>query len=85
MKKYLQIFKIPFIVLALFLLVGITCKVLVMMRTDDYVRNNPECTIEERVFDYGEKLTEKEEEILREKIKKAEVFCGCDIIIISEK
>ncbi len=83
MKKYMQVFKIPFLVFAVFLVVGIGCKVVTMNRTvTEYVRNNPECTTE-RVFDYADVLTEEEEQELREKIAKAEELCGTDIIIVT--
>ena len=60
MKKFVQIFKIPLIIFAVFLVVGIACKVIADNRPKvEFVRNNYRCTTE-RVFDYADVLTEKE-------------------------
>lgn len=83
MKKFLKVFKFPLIVLAVFLVIGIGCKIVTSKRTVTYVRSNTECLTEERVFDYADKLTDDEEAELRKKIAQAEVFCGCDIIIVT--
>lgn len=84
MKKYITYFKIPLIIFAVFLVVGIACKVIADNRSETaFVRNNTECTTDERVFDYGEKLTDEEENELRAKISEAELLCGTDIIIVT--
>lgn len=46
-------------------------------------RTNAECTETERVFDYGEVLSVKEEEKLRKLIAKREKQTGCDIVLIT--
>lgn len=84
MKKYFSFFKIPFIIFAVFLIVGIVCKVITSNRQGtEYVRNNAQCTTDERVFDYADKLTDEEEEELRVKISEAELLCGTDIVIVT--
>jgi len=84
MKKYIKFFRIPFLILAIFLIIGVGCKIVTSNREKQkYVRKNTECLTKERVFDYGDKLTEEEEQELRAKIAEAEVFCGCDIILVT--
>ena len=84
MKKFVEIFKIPLIIFAVFLVIGIACKVITDSRPEvEFVRNNTQCTTEERVFDYADKLTDAEEEELRAKISEAELLCGIDIIVLT--
>lgn len=83
MKKFVQIFKIPLIIFAVFLVVGIVCKVIADKKPlVEFERGNYQCT-EERVFDYAEVLTKEEENELRVIIKEAEELCGTDIIIVT--
>ena len=83
MKKFVEIFKIPLIVFAVFLVAGIACKVITESRPEiEFVRNNEECP-KERVFDYADKLTAQEEQELRNKIAEAEQLCGTDIIVLT--
>lgn len=49
----------------------------------DHQRTNTECTTDERVFDYGDVLTDKEEDKLRSLIAKREKQTGCDIVLIT--
>lgn len=82
MKKFVQIFKIPLIIFSVFLIVGVVCKIVVDNRPKvEFERNNSQCTME-RVFDYADRLTDEEEEILREKINQAEESCGTDIVVV---
>ena len=84
MKKFVEIFKIPLIIFVVFLVIGIACKVITNSRPEiEFVRNNTQCTTEERVFDYADKLTDAEEEELRVKISEAELLCGTDIIVLT--
>lgn len=46
-------------------------------------RGNGECLTGERVFDYGEVLSEEEEEKLRQLIARRERQTGCDIILVT--
>lgn len=83
MKKFVQIFKVPLIVFGVFFVLGITCKIIADSRPDiEFVRNNSQSPTE-RVFDYGEVLTEEEEDVLREQIAKTELICGIDIVIVT--
>lgn len=82
MKKFVQIFKIPLIIFTCVFVIGIVCKVIADNRPKvEFVRNNSQCTTE-RVFDYADKLTEEQEEELREKIREAELLCGTDIVFV---
>ena len=84
MKKFIEIFKIPLIIFAVFLIIGIACKVITDSRPEvEFVRTNTQCTTDERVFDYADVLTDEEEEELRAKISEAELLCGTDIIIVT--
>lgn len=46
-------------------------------------RRNTECDTTERVFDYADVLSDKEEEKLRSLIAKRERQCGCDIVLVT--
>lgn len=84
MKKFIQIFKIPLIICVVLFVVGIACKVIRDNRPKvEFVRNNTQCTTEERVFDYADKLTDQEEEELRALIRESELRCGLDIIVLT--
>lgn len=84
MKKFVQIFKIPLIIFAVFFVVGIICKITTDNRPKvEFVRNNTQCTTKERVFDYADKLTDEEEKALKVKIKEAEQLCGIDIVVVT--
>lgn len=84
MKRFVEIFKIPLIIFAVFLVIGIACKVITDNRGEiTFVRNNNQCTTDERVFDYADVLSDDEEEELRTKIKEAELLCGTDIVIVT--
>lgn len=82
MKRFVQIFKIPLIIFVVFLVAGIACKIITNNRPMvEFERNNSQCTTE-RVFDYADKLTDEEENVLREKISLAEESCGTDIVVV---
>lgn len=84
MKKFVQVFKIPLIIFALLLVVGVACKLITNARPKiEFVRGNNEALTEERVFDVADKLTAEEEKVLREKIRVAEDICGVDIIVVT--
>ena len=83
MKKFVEIFKIPLIIFTVFLVIGISCKVIADNRPKvEFIRNNSQCTTE-RVFDYADVLTDTQEEELRAKISEAEQICGTDIVIVT--
>ena len=85
MKEYFHYFKWPYIILAVFaLLVGIlSAGHLVTGRAANFQRTNTECSTTERVFDYGDVLTDKEEDKLRKLIAKREAQTGCDIVLVT--
>ena len=84
MKKYLQVFKIPLIILAVLFVIGGICKIITMSRPKvEFVRNNSQCVTGERVYDYANKLTAEEEASLRTKISEVEQLCGIDIIVVT--
>lgn len=48
-----------------------------------YTRTNTGCLTDERVFDYADKLTAMEEDMLRELIAQTEDEIGCDIVLLT--
>ena len=60
MKGYLKYFRVYFIIILVLAVVFILLS-LVKPGEKQAVRSNTECTTTERVFDYADKLTEKEE------------------------
>ena len=87
MRQYFRYFKLLYIILvALILLVGLlSAGHSVTAKAANYQRTNTECTTTERVFDYGDVLTDKEEDKLRELIAKREKQTGCDIVLVTLK
>lgn len=81
MKGYLKYFRVYFIIIlalaAVFLILSIARA---GAKTE---RANTECTTQERVFDYADKLTDSEEDSLRELIAKREKQTGCDIVLVT--
>lgn len=82
MKKYVGYFKIWFIIIGVLLVAGIGCKIVSVNQKVDYQRGNTEAPTE-RVFDYADKLTDDEEQALREQIRETEDRIGYDIIIVT--
>lgn len=87
MREYFRYFKWLYIVFAAALLLFgfLTAGHAITAKAADYKRTNTECTTTERVFDYGDVLTDKEEEKLRELIAKREKQTGCDIVLVTLK
>ena len=85
MREYFRYFKWMYIVLGVMLcLFGLlTGGHWAISKVADYQRTNQECTTTERVFDYGDVLTDKEEEKLRRLIAKREKQTGCDIVLVT--
>ncbi len=82
MKQYVRYFKWYFMAVAV--LAAVYGGILLVHGSSDYgERRNGECMTEERVFDYGEVLSEKEESKLRELIEKRERQTGCDIVLVT--
>lgn len=82
MWEYLKRFWVLFIILLCMLAVY---GVLVYKKggQNEYVRTNTSCKTQERVFDYGDKLTDQEEDALRRLIAKREAQIGCDIVLVT--
>lgn len=85
MREYFRYFRWLYIILSVMILL---CALLsgghwAIARMADYQRTNTECTTTERVFDYGDVLTDKEEEKLRRLIAKREKQTGCDIVLVT--
>lgn len=85
MKEYFRYFRWLYIALGILvlLLVILTAGHWGISKAADYQRLNTECTTTERVFDYGDVLSEKEEEKLRKLISKREKQTGCDIVLVT--
>ena len=82
MKDYFKRFRFLFIVLGCLIIAAavLTC---VKGIKGSYVRANTECLTEERVFDYGDLLTDDEEASLRGLIAEREAQTGCDIVLVT--
>lgn len=85
MKEYFHYFKWLYIALGVLLLIlaGISISQWSAAKIAYYDRTNTECTTTERVFDYADVLTDRQEEKLRKLIAKREKQTGCDIILIT--
>ncbi len=85
MREYFHYFKWLYIVLGVMLCIyGLLAGGHWMTsKAAGHQRTNKECTTKERVFDYGDVLTGKEEEKLRRLIAKREKQTGCDIVLIT--
>ncbi|NLL77980.1 MAG: TPM domain-containing protein [Clostridiales bacterium] len=82
MKQYFLYFKWLFAITALLgLIYAGTLTLHSAARAGE--RENTECLTSERVFDYGNVLSDKEENKLRELIAKREKQTGCDIVIVT--
>ncbi len=83
MKEYLKRFWVWYAV------VGILAVVYLVLSTNankgavTFERTNTECVTEERVFDDADKLTDSEEQKLRELIAKREAQIGVDIVLVT--
>lgn len=82
MKKYFKHFWIPFIIFGILLLVFVGM-VLIKNQPTVHIRNNPLCTLERRVFDYADVLTDEEEARLEQLIAQTEQRVGADIVIVN--
>ncbi len=82
MRQYVHYFRWYFMIVGV--LAAVYGGILLMHGSSDAgERTNAECLTEERVFDYGEVLSEKEENKLRELIAKRERQTGCDIVLVT--
>lgn len=80
MKKYLKHFCFLFIAVGV-LLVAFIALTIAQKPAVQHVRTNARET--ERVFDFADKLTDGEEDALRELIAEKEALIGCDIVLVT--
>lgn len=85
MREYFRYFRWMYLILAVVTaLLGFLCLGhWGISRMLSYERTNQSLTTKERVFDYGDVLTDKEENKLRKLIAKREAQTGCDIVLIT--
>lgn len=85
MKEYFRYFKWLYIILGVVLILYIALSVgqSAASGAADHQRSNAECMTDERVFDYGDVLTDQEEDKLRRLIAKREKQTGCDIVLVT--
>lgn len=83
MKNYFKYFRFWFIGIGILAVIYIVAAVAALPKNlgTMYVRTNSQ--EKERVFDYADKLTDKEEDALRELIAEKEVGIGCDIVLVT--
>lgn len=82
MKQYVRFFRWIFIVTGVLALIYAGLNLLHSIQTAPE-RANQECLTQQRVFDYGNVLSEKEEGKLEELIAKREKQTGCDIVLVT--
>ncbi len=85
MKEYFKYFRWVFIVIAVLAIVLATIKGAQGLAsiTGSHERTNTECTTTQRVFDYADVLTDREEKKLESLIAKREKQTGCDIVLVT--
>lgn len=85
MKKYIHYFRWYLIIFAVLtvIFVGILSVRTLAYNLLKHDRSNTECLTEERVFDYADVLTDKEEDKLRQLIAKREKQTQCDIAVVT--
>lgn len=82
MRQYVRYFRWIFIVTGILAVVYAGLHLLHGLRTFPE-RTNEECLTRQRVFDYGDMLSEAEEEKLADLIAKRERQTGCDIVLVT--
>ncbi len=82
MKQYLKRFWVWYALIVILAVVYMVLSAGKQSANEKYVRTNTECLTEERVFDYADKLTDAEEDALRELIAERENQIGCDIVLV---
>ena len=85
MREYFRYFRWLYIIFAAVLVIFglLTAGHTITAGVVYYDRANTECTTTERVFDYGDVLTDKEEDKLRRLIDKRQKQTGCDIVLVT--
>ncbi len=84
MKEYLRFFAIPFSIMGILAIVTVAVFFIKGNESTEAVASgNSLRSTTERVFDYADKLTDEEEDLLREKIAVAEQKTQCDIVLVT--
>ncbi len=83
MKEYLKRFWIWYVIVGLLVVVYVVLKMNSGVGAVGYERLNTECLTDERVFDMADKLSDAEEEKLRELIAEKEQKVGVDIVLVT--
>lgn len=81
MRAYLKHMRIPLIILGVLLGLYLIMSLIRSGSAKEYVRGNDSCN-GQRVFDYADVLTDREEEKLQELIEKRQDEIGCDIVLV---
>lgn len=83
MKEYLKRFWVWYAIVGVLAVVYLVLSVNAGKGAVNYARTNTECVTEERVFDMADKLSDKEEQKLRELIAERESQIGVDIVLVT--
>ena len=81
MKQYFKRFWFWYVIIAVMLTIYLAIRLTDKNEETVYVRTNSQT--EERVFDYADKMSDAEEEELRELIAQREQQVGCDIVLVT--
>lgn len=81
MKKYINFIKIMLIAIAVLGVIRIG--IMFAGNSNTAPRANTECTTEERVFDYADKLSDTQEQELRKLIAEKEKLIQADIVLVT--
>lgn len=85
MKEYFRYFRWVFITIAVLAVILAAIKGVrgLAAMTGNHERTNTKCATTQRVFDYADVLTDKEEKKLEALIAKREKQTGCDIVLVT--
>ena len=85
MKEYFKYFKWVYLIIAVMGLILLFINALhsVSAKANYYERTNSDCKTSQRVFDYADVLSGKEEEKLAKLIDKRQKQTGCDIVLVT--
>ena len=85
MRNWFRFFRIWFLVCGIIIIICVISMIWNKENAVNYERVNTYCTENERVFDYGDVLTDEEEDKLRALIAEKEQVAHCDIILLTMK
>ena len=84
MRNWFRFFRIWFLVCGIIIIICVISMIWNKQNAVNYERVNTYCTESERVFDYGDVLTDEEEDKLRALIAEKEQVAHCDIILLTK-